>query len=91
MTKADFVNLVQKSGGISRLKACNVVNDFLFELQTRIRREEDIKCFPQLFTLRPKTTAARAARNPSTGETIAVPSKKAVKFKMSKFLKDMLN
>ena len=35
--------------------------------------------------------AARTARNPKTGETIQVAAKKAVKFKVSKTFKDILN
>ena len=35
--------------------------------------------------------AARTSRNPKTGETVAVPAKKAVKFKTSKTFKDALN
>ena len=35
--------------------------------------------------------AARTARNPRTGEEIAVPASKAPKFKASKTLKDIVN
>lgn len=35
--------------------------------------------------------AARTSRNPKTGEAVAVPAKKAVKFKTSKTFKDVLN
>ena len=35
--------------------------------------------------------AARTSRNPKTGEAVAVPAKKAVKFKASKTFKDTLN
>ena len=31
------------------------------------------------------------ARNPRTGETVFVPEKKKISFKMSKFLKDKIN
>lgn len=35
--------------------------------------------------------AARTARNPRTGKSVKVPAKKALKFKPSKTVKDMLN
>lgn len=35
--------------------------------------------------------APRSSRNPKTGETIQVPAKKAVKFKVSQTFKNVLN
>lgn len=42
-----------------------------------------------IFTAEAK--AARQGRNPATGEAITIPAQTAVKFKVSKSLKDALN
>lgn len=46
---------------------------------------------PGIGTLKAVGVAARTSRNPATGETIQVPAKKTVKFKIASELKKALN
>ena len=46
---------------------------------------------PGIGTLKTVDVSARTARNPATGETIQVPAKRTVKFKIASELKKALN
>ena len=55
-----------------------------------LKRGEDIR-LPAFGVFDVKDTAARTARNPQTGEEVAVAAGRKVRFKAGKALKDALN
>jgi integration host factor subunit beta len=67
-----------------------LVDTFFEEVADALARDERVE-LRGLFTLSIRQRDARQARNPRTGETVHVPAKKAVHFKIGKELHDRLN
>lgn len=72
---------------VDKKEADNVLWAF-GEICTEVVKKADTVTFPGLGKLSCVVAPARNARNPKTGESIKVPAKVAVKFKLSKPLKD---
>lgn len=91
MTKVDIVNAVySRVGGFSKKEAADLV-DLLFDtIKETLGRGERVKVsgFGN-FVLRDKQ--ARRGRNPQTGETITIDSRRVLAFKPSALLKGGLN
>ena len=90
MTKADLINHVSETSGITRLKAemmVNVIFDSMIEALLRNDRIE-IRGFGSFTN---KAYDAYQGRNPRTGEIIYVSEKKLPFFKVGKELKEEIN
>jgi len=81
MTKGDIVNHLSKKIGTTK----KVANQFLDELVT-LSHKQAKKDFtiPGLGKLTVVSRKKRVGRNPSTGESMVIPAKKVLKFKVSK-------
>lgn len=91
MKKADFVKRVNERAPDLSANATEAAIDAVFDTiadAMKSGEKVDVRGFGSFFA---KDQAARTARNPSTGETIEVPAKKAPGFKAGKQLKDALN
>ncbi len=85
MTKAEIVdNLAKKLGTTKKL-----ANDFVVEYATLACKEAK-KSFtmPGIGKLTVASRKKRKGRNPATGETITIPAKKVLKFKIAKAASD---
>ena len=90
MTKADIVSKVQDKTGLSQ-KECSILVDSLLDILKKTLDSGDnikISGFGS-FTVRQK--ADRKGRNPQTGETITIGSRRVVSFKCSPNLKLAMN
>ena len=67
-----------------------ILEIIFFEISESLRRDENIE-IRGFGTYKVKKRKARQARNPKNSETIQVPEKKAIKWKMSKILFSRLN
>lgn len=86
MNKKDLGNLIAEEHGLSKKEGRAIVEN-VFELMAKELRAGnfcDIRGLGK-FTITQKK--ARKGRNPQTGETIQVPPKKSVHFKISPALK----
>ncbi len=87
MTKAQFVATMSETTGLSKKD----VNAF-FEAMTALVYKEVKKsgeCLvPGFGKLVKAKRKAREGRNPATGETIKIPAKTVVKFRLAKAVKD---
>ncbi|MEQ1617510.1 MAG: HU family DNA-binding protein [Terricaulis sp.] len=90
MNKADLVADVAERMRDSKLKAEEAVNAVFEAMAAALKRGEDIR-LPAFGVFDVKDTAARTARNPQTGEEVAVAAGRKVRFKAGKALKDALN
>lgn len=90
MNKADLVADVAERMRDSKLKAEEAVNALFEAMTAALKRGEDIR-LPAFGVFDVKETAARTARNPQTGEEVAVAAGRKVRFKAGKALKDALN
>ena len=88
----DVVTLKQLAADLSQLhelpkKAAEaVLTDLIAQITKHIKRGAKVRV-PGFGILMVKKTSARMGRNPATGETIKIPAKKKVAFRVSKDLK----
>lgn len=89
LTKAELAAQVHETLGITRREAREMVDSFFGLIAESLRRGEDVKIanFGN-FELRQK--AARPGRNPRTGETVVISSRRTVKFFASSKQIDLL-
>jgi DNA-binding protein HU-beta len=88
----DVVTLKQLANDLSQLhqlpkkQAESVLGDLITHMTKHIKRGAKVRV-PGFGILMVKKTSARMGRNPATGETIKIPAKKKVAFRVSKDLK----
>ena len=71
-----YPNFLQKD--LSRL-----IDIILSEIQSALKRGERVE-LRDVFTIEPKIQKARIARNPKSNETLNIPEKKTIQFRVSK-------
>ena len=85
MTKSQLASELAQKTGISKKSADEVLN----ELATIAYREaENSFTIPGIGKLVVVNRKARMGRNPATGETIHIPAKRALKFRIAKSCSD---
>lgn len=90
MTKAELVELISNETGVSK-KDTGIVVNLILENIGRALVDSDKVELRGFGSFKVKSRRSRQARNPRTGESVAVPSKKVPYFKASNELKDRLN
>jgi nucleoid DNA-binding protein len=90
MTKDEMVEGVLRNCGISKANVERFYDGLALLLTKELSASGEVP-LPGLGLLRVVRLKARTARNPRTGETVEVPSKKTVRFRPYKELRDMLN
>jgi DNA-binding protein HU-beta len=89
MNKAEFVNAVADAVNEPRARAEELV-DAVFDCLTNALKAGDDVRMPGFGVFVVADAAARTARNPKTGEEIAVPASRKAKFRPGKALKEAL-
>lgn len=88
MIKVDIVNRVIDRTGVNKAKAEQAVETIFEAMKQSLRRGERIELRGfGVFTVRPRKTGI--GRNPRTGEEVAIPPGKAVRFKPGKELQNL--
>ncbi|NIT14639.1 MAG: HU family DNA-binding protein [Candidatus Dadabacteria bacterium] len=87
LTKAQISSHIADSAGITK-KAANEILDELASLAYRETKRKGEITLPGIGKLVLQKRKARMGRNPATGETIKIPAKKVVKFRVAKACKD---
>lgn len=87
MTKSQFTAAFGEMLGISKKDAATKWEAFV-EMALREVRSGGEFSLPGLGKLIKKARAARTGRNPMTGESIQIPAKTVVKFRVAKSAKD---
>ncbi len=90
MIKADLVNKISREMNISKQEAEAGINLFFQTIKEALQREEEIE-LRGFGSFRFRKRNPRMGRNPRTGETVQIPSKKVLYFKPSKLLKNLIN
>jgi DNA-binding protein HU-beta len=87
MTKSEVVAKLAEKTGTTKAQ----VNAFLEELAALAYAEaQNTFILPGIGKLVLVTRKARTGRNPATGETIQIPEKKVVKFRVAKICKESI-
>ena len=89
MTKAEIATIICDRVGLSKKESAQIVEIVLDEIKDVLAAGEDVKIsgFGH-FIVREKN--ARRGRNPKTGESITIDSRKVVTFRASQLVKDQL-
>ncbi len=85
MTKAQIITYMSEKLSLTKKQTGDFLNEFA-ELAYKEAKKDFI--IPGLGKLSLAQRKKRTARNPKTGETIMVPAKKVVKFRVAKACKD---
>lgn len=90
MTKADLINHISETAGITRVKSETVVNTIFDCMVDALLKGDriEIRGFGSFVN---RTYGAYKGRNPRTGEIINVSNKKLPFFKVGKDLKEEVN
>lgn len=86
MTKTEMYAAIAEKAGVSKKEAKTVLEAFNSKIIEVLKSEKKVK-LPGLGIFVVKLRKARTGRNPKTGETIQIPEKKVVKFRVAKDVK----
>jgi DNA-binding protein HU-beta len=89
MTKTQVVSYMAEKGGLSKKQAAGLLEEFA-SLAVRETKKSGQFVIPGLGKLVKSHRKARKGRNPQTGETINIPAKTVVKFRVAKACKDAI-
>lgn len=90
MNKAELVNFVARSAGISKSASERALDGALNAIKGALKRGQSVTLVG-FGTFRVGRRAARVGRNPRTGEEIRIDAAKVPKFSAGKALKDAVN
>ncbi len=89
MTQTAIVRELAETAGVNN-KVSKHLLDSLAELAVRETKKNGVFVLPGIGRLVRAERKARIGRNPSTGESIKIPAKKVVKFRLAKSVKDAI-
>tara|TARA_B100000902_G_scaffold392098_1_gene443929 strand:+ start:969 stop:1241 length:273 start_codon:yes stop_codon:yes gene_type:complete len=90
LTKAEIVQIISESTGLTRKDTAVVVEGFLESISDTLERNEHVE-IRGFGTFKIVERAPRTGRNPRTGSAVKIASRKAPVFKPSKELKSRVN
>ena len=90
MTKADIVDVISDSTGLTKIETEAVVNGFLQTVVDAMKRGETIE-LRGFGSFKVVKRAQRVARNPKTNEEVIVPEQHVPTLKVSKDFKKAVN
>lgn len=90
MNKTELVSKVAENTGLSKKQVALAVDAILTSIRDSLNEDENVN-LQGLGTIYLRQMESRTARNPRTGQKLQIPGKKAIRFRYSKNLKDLLN
>jgi DNA-binding protein HU-beta len=90
MNKADLVNSISEKTGLSKTKTNEVIDAFVSSVTESLKRGEKVTLV-NFGTFNTSERDARKGRNPKTGESIEIPSKRVARFKVGTGLSKNIN
>jgi integration host factor subunit beta len=89
ITKKELIDRIADVTQAKRVIVKRIVQSFLDEIMTELSNDNRLE-FRDFGVFETRTRIARVAQNPKTLERVKVPSKRTVKFKMGRLLKEKL-
>ena len=86
MTKADIVNQIAESTGLTKTDTAAVVEQFLRSVISALQQGDHIE-IRGFGTFKVVTRASRTGRNPKTGDVVKIPKRPVPVFKPSRELR----
>ncbi|MBG9522369.1 MULTISPECIES: HU family DNA-binding protein [Bacillus cereus group] len=90
MNKTELIQQVAIKTGLKRPQASLAVDSVFASIQQALQNGDNVQLIG-FGTFEVRERAAREGRNPSTGESLIIPAKKAPVFKAGKQLKEAVN
>lgn len=90
MNKKELIESISRHSGLTRIQARAALNAFILATHEALCRGETV-ALAGIGSFSVKERAARPGRNIKTGETIALPPGKSVRFRVSTSLKQAVN
>lgn len=90
MTKADIVDIISSSVGLTKVETEAVVNGFMETVIDAMKRGDNIE-LRGFGSFKVVKRAQRVARNPKTNEEVTVPEQYVPVLKVSKEFKEAVN
>lgn len=90
MNKADLVSKVAELAGITKAEADKAADAVFAAITSALKAGDDVRLVG-FGSFSVASRAARAGRNPQTGDAITIKASKAPKFSAGKALKDAVN
>ena len=87
ITKKDLVNRIAERTGETKVATKTIIQMFLDEIVAELARGNRLE-FRDFGVFEVKTRRARRAQNPRTLEKVDVPSKRVVKFKVGRVMRE---
>jgi len=89
ITKKELIDRIAEGTQAKRVVVKRIIQSFLDEVITELANNNRLE-FRDFGVFETRTRAARIAQNPKTLERVKVPSKRTVKFKMGRLMKEKL-
>ncbi|OHB55427.1 MAG: hypothetical protein A2Y07_02490 [Planctomycetes bacterium GWF2_50_10] len=89
ITKKELIDRISENTQAKRVVVKKIVQTFLDEIMTELSNDNRLE-FRDFGVFETRTRVARVAQNPKTLERVQVPSKRSVKFKMGRLMKEKL-
>ena len=90
MNKTDLIDYIADSADLSKVAAARAIDAMIAAVTTTLQKDDSVTLVG-FGTFSVSKRAARAGRDPRTGETIQIGAAVVPKFKPGKALKDALN
>jgi DNA-binding protein HU-beta len=90
MNKTDLINAIAEHANLSKADAGRSLEAFINTIETTLKAG-DVITLVGFGTFQVKARAARAGRNPQTGQEITIAAANVPSFKAGKGLKDAVN
>ncbi len=90
MTKADLITAISTDTGLSKKDSESALSSVLSAITDSLKSGDEVRLVG-FGTFKVSDRAARAGRNPRTGETIQIKASKVPTFKAGKELKEAVN
>ena len=89
ITKKELIDRIAEGTQAKRVVVKRIIQSFLDEVILELANNNRLE-FRDFGVFETRTRAARVAQNPKTLERVKVPSKRTVKFKMGRLMKEKL-
>ena len=90
ITKKDLIDRISDTTQAKRVVVKRIVQQFLDEIVEELAADNRLE-FRDFGVFETRTRSARVAQNPKTLERVKVPTKRSIKFKMGRLLKEKLS
>jgi len=89
VTKKELIDRIAECTQTKRVSVKRIIQAFLDEITSELCKDNRLE-FRDFGVFETRTRASRIAQNPKTLERVDVPTKRTVKFKMGRLMRDNL-